>query len=99
MVYEITREGDVFMWRVQDSPQVGRISIDGNRLSATWGPRDGQVTGSASGTITESVDGKPSRVQWSNRVVFTRRASPQSEVQIDPQVATRIDPGGEQAGP
>jgi hypothetical protein len=94
LVYEISRTSDGFMWRVTDSPQLGRITVEGQRLNASWGPQDGPTKGSATGTVTDHVDGKPSRIQWSNRVVFTRRAGVQPQLQIDPKVATRVDPLG-----
>ena len=69
--YQITQTGNSFRWVVERGipGETGNGSIDGNKVRASWsGPKG---SGSASGVVV--VVGGPTKIEWSNGVIFLKR--------------------------
>ena len=67
--YQITQTGNSFRWVCGIPGETGNGSIDGNKVRASWsGPRS---SGSASGVVV--VVGRPTKIEWSNGVIFLKR--------------------------
>ena len=58
---------DYWIWKMNEK---GEGKLVGKNISAKWSGNNG--TGSASGTVIVDISGKPTRIEWSNGVVFTR---------------------------
>ncbi len=71
MVYEITQKGDQFTWRKVGTEEVGKGTIRGKAVMASWS--GGLIPGSAVGEIVEvDANGVAQRITWKNGVVFFR---------------------------
>ncbi len=69
-IYNIEQTGESFTWTVLSLLQVGKGTITGTTIEASWEGNAG--TGSAKGKIILDESGKPIRIEWSNGVVFKR---------------------------
>jgi hypothetical protein len=67
--YQITQTGNSFRWVCGIRGETGNGTIEGNKVSASWSGPSG--SGSASGVVV--VVGRPTRIEWSNGVIFLRR--------------------------
>ncbi len=71
--YEIVQQGHEFTWTVQGTNQKATGMIEGEHLAAEWS--GGFGSGHAEGFITEADQtGRPTKIEWSNGVIFTRAA-------------------------
>jgi photosystem II stability/assembly factor-like uncharacterized protein len=70
-VYVIEVQGNRFTWHVEALGQTATGTIDGSRLTAAW--QAGRQRQSATGKVV-AVDGggRALRIEWSNKVVFSR---------------------------
>jgi len=66
-VYNISQNGSTFTWVVEGVSQKGEGNINGKSVSAKW---DGG--GSARGEVKADANGRATRIEWSNGVIFTR---------------------------
>jgi photosystem II stability/assembly factor-like uncharacterized protein len=85
LVYQINQEGDSFTWNVESIRQRGEGTIAGGELNATWQGRSGRESGRGRVTAADQ-NGRATRLEWSNGVVFTREggAEPQPSGEAQP---------------
>ena len=69
-VYDISQDGAGFTWRKLGSTEVGRGTVDGTSISASW--TGGRAASSTTGTIEVDAEGRARRIVWKNGVVFFR---------------------------
>ena len=73
VTYDFVQSGNAFTWTVVGNPEIGKGTVSGDSVQATWGP--GGAGSSGSGRITQrSAAGDAVRIEWSNGVVMTRNA-------------------------
>ena len=69
--YDFVQSGNAFTWTVVGNPEIGKGTVTGDSMQATWGP--GGVGSSGTGRITQrSAAGDAVRIEWNNGVVMTR---------------------------
>jgi len=72
-VYHIQQSGSAFTWTVENSNEQGKGEISGMKVKASW--EGGAAPGSAEGQIVDpDAANGAMKIEWSNGVVFTRRA-------------------------
>ncbi len=72
LTYEISVTGSDFAWKEIRTGQTAKGRIEGLSVQASW--RGILRTDSATGTITLDDFGRAVKIEWSNKVVFTRPA-------------------------
>lgn len=70
VVYEITQNGNTFTWYATKLNQKAEGTITKNSVQASWRGFFGRD--SATGKIIFDASGRAVRIEWSNKVVFTR---------------------------
>ncbi|MBM3297350.1 MAG: hypothetical protein FJY83_07090 [Candidatus Aminicenantes bacterium] len=86
-VYEVEQTRNIFTWRVVGGSQTANGTINGLEVSASW--VEGQTRGAATGVIVLDPQRRPVRVEWSNRVVFTRGGEPPPRSEERPPADSR----------
>jgi len=70
LVYEISQVGTSFTWTVASTGEQGKGTLSGSDIAAQFtGPRG---AGSVKGRVVVDAQGRATRIEWSNGVVFTR---------------------------
>ena len=72
LTYEITQNANKFSWTVTNPGinQKGEGTIENRNVRASWSDANG--SGSAKGVIKTDETGKAMRIEWDNKVTFTR---------------------------
>ena len=69
-VYEITQNGEQFIWYVAAINEKGSGTLKGQNITASWTGNTG--SGSAQGGVGIDPNGKANRIEWENGVVLSR---------------------------
>lgn len=70
-VYVIAQRGETFTWSMAKFKETAEGKLTGTSVSAKWKGTNGP--GSATGRLTVDANGRATRIDWSNGVVFVRR--------------------------
>jgi hypothetical protein len=72
IAYKISQNGSSFSWWAETIHEKANGTISGNNLSASWQGDWGKNSGSAR-IAAFDLNGRPTRVEWANGTVFTRK--------------------------